>query len=319
MQCDFDTVGTQSNLADIETLLVIHDLMEALGFSAFTIRVNNRLVLNGLLEILGLSERSADVLRALDKLEKLGRDAVRNELIDQAGATAEQAERILELAATRGTPEQVLDQLGGLLSESVHGAEGVARLRELFGACKTAGIAAERIVLDVSIARGLDYYTGTIYETFLDELPSLGSVCSGGRYDNLVETFSKQHLPGVGASLGLDRLLSGMESLGMLATATTPAHVLVTRFSADRGADYLRVARELRAGGVAAEVFPDLQKIGKQLRFADQKGFHFALIAGDNEFSEGRWQVKHLATGEQVAVAEEKLVEYLREQLEKRP
>lgn len=304
VQCDFDTIGTESNAADIETLLVIHDLLAALGFERFTIRVNNRLILNGVLSQLGLQDQSVGVLRAVDKLAKVGADAVVAEMIERVGATEMQARQVLQLA----NPQITLDQLQEMLAGNELGQLGVSRLRELFAAAQTAGIPGERVALDVSIARGLDYYTGTIYETFLGDLPSIGSVCSGGRYDNLAGLFTKERLPGVGASLGLDRLLAAMEELKLLGTQATPAPVLITQFDAARLGDYQRVGRMLRANGINAEVYPDAKKLGKQLQYADRKGFRLALIAGSDEFAKGMWQVKALSTGEATTVNESELV-----------
>ncbi len=304
VQCDFDTIGTESNAADIETLLVIHDLLLALGFERFTIRVNNRLILNGVLNKLGLQNQSVGVLRALDKLAKIGEDAVVAEMIERVGATEAQARQVLELA----NPKITLDQLQAMLEGNEVGLLGVSRLRELFSAVDTVGIATERVALDVSIARGLDYYTGTIYETFLDDLPSIGSICSGGRYDNLAGLFTRERLPGVGASLGLDRLLAAMEELKLLGTQATPASVLITQFDASRLGDYLRVGRGLRAQGISAEVYPDAKKLGKQLQYADRKGFRLALIAGSDEFAKGVWQIKNLSSGEATTVSEADLV-----------
>lgn len=246
IQCDFDTIGTDSNVADAETLLVIHDLMERLGFSRFTIRVNNRLVLNGLLEHLGLTGQTVGVLRALDKLPKIGREAVIAEMTEKVSTTAAQADAVLKMTELTGTPASMLDRVETMLAGNEQGLIGIKRLRELFSWAETAGIPAERIALDLSIARGLDYYTGTIYETFLSDLPGIGSVCSGGRYDNLAGLFTNQKLPGVGASLGLDRLLAAMEELGAVTTASTPAPVLVLLFDAAHTGDYLRIARKLR-------------------------------------------------------------------------
>jgi len=312
MQCDFDTIGTDSNLADIETLLVIHDLMDRIGFSNFTIRINNRLILNGLLQQLELSEQSAGVLRALDKLPKIGPEKVRVEMMESIGASSEQADGVLKLAEMKGSPDEILGQLDTLLGGNDAGSRGVHNLKELFDACKTAGISNERLALDVSIARGLDYYTGTIYETFLGDLPEIGSVCSGGRYDNLAELFTKQKLPGIGASLGLDRLLAAMEELGLLKTATTPAPVLVTIFDAEKAGEYFRIGRLLRSGGVNAEVYPEAKGLGKQLKYANRKGFRAAVIAGENEFAAGSWQVKDLGTGDAVTVPEAELIEAVR-------
>lgn len=316
MQCDFDTIGTDSNAADIETLLVIHDLLAAIGFERFTIRVNNRRVLNGLLEKLGLAEKTAGILRALDKLQKIGRDGVAAEMQSRVGATAEQADRVLDFAGLSGTPDDILARLDPMLAGSAVGEAGIAQVRELFGAARIAGLPAGRVQLDVSIARGLDYYTGTIYETFLTDDPSIGSICSGGRYDNLAGLFTHQKLPGVGASLGLDRLLAALENLGQIDTASTPAPVLVVYFQAERLGDYLRIGRVLRAAGINAEVFPEAKGVGKQLKYADRKGFRLALIAGEDEFQSGRWQVKDLKAGEQTTVAEESLVAHLQQKLD---
>jgi histidyl-tRNA synthetase len=231
-QCDFDTIGTQSNASDIEVALVIHDLMRALGFERFEVRVNNRLLLNGLLEELGLAGQTAPVLRALDKLPKVGKEAVVAEMAEKAGVAPAQAERVLALAQTQGSNEEILAQVEKGFGGNARVQEGVHKLRELVTVCAEAGADPGRVRLDLSIARGLDYYTGTIYETFLLDKPDIGSVCSGGRYDNLAGLFTKQRLPGVGASLGLDRLLAAMEELKLLPQTATPAPVLVVQFDA---------------------------------------------------------------------------------------
>lgn len=311
-QCDFDTIGTTSNASDIEVALVIHDLMAALGVERFEVRVNNRLVLNGLLEEIGLAGHIGAVLRALDKLPKIGAGAVQAEMVEKAGVTAEQAARVLQLAGLTGSNQEVLDQLQRDFGSNARAADGIARLRELVAVAKRAGVPEERIRLDLSIARGLDYYTGTIYETFLLDLPKIGSVCSGGRYDNLAGLYTKQQLPGVGASLGLDRLLAALEELKRLPTASTPAPVLVVQFDASRLGDYQRLARQLRAAGIGVEVYPEAKKIGQQLQYAEKRGFRLALIAGENEFAAGVWKVKDLAKREEAAIPEEQVAAALR-------
>ena len=298
-QCDFDTIGTTANAADIEITLVIHDLMRALGFTRFAIHVNNRLVLNGLLEELGLAGRTEALLRALDKLPKVGKDAVCQEMAGQAGVSPAQAERVLALAQTQGSNAEILDRLHSDFGGNARAAEGIARLRELVAVAETAGVPAGCLRLDVSIARGLDYYTGTVYETFLTDLPSIGSICSGGRYDNLAGLYTKQSLPGVGASLGLDRLLAGMEELQMLHKVGTTAPVLIVQFSADRLGDYERMGRTLRGLGIGTEVYPEAKKVGQQLQYAERRGFKAALIAGPDEFARQVWKVKDLARREE--------------------
>src|SRR5262249_22993753 len=227
-QGDFDTIGTTSNAADIETALVINDLFAAIGFDKFEVRINNRKLSNGLLETVGLREKSVIVLRALDKLPKIGRGAVLGEMTAQ-NVPPMAAEMVVELTELKGNNLEVLDQLTSAVRRmqslakkdtipSMQGGEaliqeGSTQLRELLAVAKTAGVPDGRFKIDLSIARGLDYYTGTIYETFLTDLPGIGSVCSGGRYDNLASKYTKQVLPGVGASLGLDRLIAAMEEL----------------------------------------------------------------------------------------------------------
>jgi len=297
MQCDFDTIGTRSTAADVETVLVIHDLMREIGFADFTIRLNNRKVLTGLLERFGLSDRSAAVLRALDKLGKIGAEAVADEMVSAGGVTAEQARGVLRLSEISGSNDEVLRQAESLAAGTETARVGIDSLKMVLDGASAAGVPAERLRLDLSIARGLDYYTGTVFETFLGALPGIGSVCSGGRYDNLAELFTSQELPGVGASLGLDRLLAAMEELGMVEKIATPAPVFIPYFDKDHLHDYLRLAAALRAAGIGVEVFPDPKKLGQQLKYADRRGFRIALIAGGDEIQRGVCQVKDLQSG----------------------
>jgi histidyl-tRNA synthetase len=316
-QCDFDTIGTTSNAADVETLLVINDLFTHIGFERFEIRVNNRMVLNGLLELKGTADKAVPLLRSLDKLPKIGREKVAEEMVAEAKVSPEQANAILTLAETTGGNSEILDRVESFFTGAPNerAAEGIRRLRELLAVANTAGVPEGRIKIDLSICRGLDYYTGTICETFLSDLPGIGSVCSGGRYDNLASLYTKHVLPGVGASLGVDRLIAAMEELKhpLLTGQTTPAEVLVVQFEAARLGDYQRVAQQLRAAGVCVEVYPDAKKVGQQLGYAEKRGFDLAVIAGPAEFEQGIWKVKNLATREEVAVPEAELVQRVTE------
>ncbi len=294
VQCDFDTIGTESVVADIETGLVIHELFHEIGIPEFTLRINNRQVLSGLLAKLELTEKSISILRCLDKLDKIGREAVAEEMQSAANIDAQRAQQVLQLAEIAGTTDQVLSQLDRLVAGNELGETGVQRLRELTAALRHAGISETFYKLDVAIARGLDYYTGVIFETTLNELPSIGSVCSGGRYDNLAELYTKQHLPGIGASLGLDRLLAAMETLKMLAPTRTPAPVLLVYFDKERLHDYLSLAQQIRSHGIGVELYPEPKKLAAQLKYADQRGFQVALIAGSQELDTGTCQVKDL-------------------------
>ena len=313
-QCDFDTIGTTSNASDIETALVIHDLLAALGFERFTIRINNRLLLNGLLESLGVAGQAGPCLRALDKLPKIGKDAVIAEMGEKGIATA-QAEKVLTLAGMTGNNEEILDRVAADFGGNERTAEGVRRLRELLSVTVCAGVDPTRLKIDLSIARGLDYYTGTIYETFLTDLPSIGSVCSGGRYDNLAGMYTKQTLPGVGASLGLDRLLAAMEELKLLPKTATPAPVLVLQFAPERLGEYQQLARKLRAEGIGVEVYPEPKKLGVQFKYAEARGFRLGVIAGPEEFDKGIWKIKDLEKRTETAVANAEVVDAVRASL----
>jgi len=302
-QCDFDTIGTTSNAADIEVVLVIHDLMKALKLDHFAMHINNRLILNGLLEELGLADQTKQALISLDKLPKIGRDAVMQEMAEKAEIAPPQAQRLLALAEMAGANDDVLARLKKDFGGNAKAADGIARLEALLATVARAGVDPAMIKVDLSIARGLDYYTGTIYETFLTDLPAIGSVCSGGRYDNLASLYTKQVLPGVGASLGLDRLLAALEELKVLKNVSTPAPVLMVQFSAEHLGDYQKMARSLRAAGIGVEVYPEAKKIGAQLQYAEKRGFRLALIAGPDEFAQGVWKIKDLAKREERAAA----------------
>ena len=320
-QCDFDTIGTDANAADIETVLVIHDLLEALGFERFAIHVNNRLILNGLLESalepLGLAEASPAVLRALDKRQKIGDEKVIAEMAATASVPRDRAEYILSMVQIKEpTNVKTLDRLKEAFGGHDHVAEGgIANLRQLVDAFEGAGFPQDRLVIDLSIARGLDYYTGTVYETLLGDLPAIGSVCSGGRYDDLAGLYTKQHLPGVGASLGLDRLMAAMEELGLLQDAATSADVFIVQFSAEALPSYIALARRLRQAGLRIELYPEAKGMGRQLKYADRKGFPLALIGGPDELEKGVWQVKDMRDGSSADVKDGDLVTYLQAKL----
>ncbi len=318
-QCDFDTIGTRSVASDIETGLVIFDLMKAIGFDRFKIRINNRKVLNGLLQKNDLGDHSVVVLRALDKLAKIGPEKVKAEMMAAANASAAQVEGVMQLTEIKGSNQEVLQQLEPLCQGHDLAEEGVAQLRQLVDATVAVGITDENLVLDVSIARGLDYYTGTIFETFLDDLPGIGSVCSGGRYDNLAQLYTKQEYPGIGASLGLDRLLTAMQQLEMIEPVKTSADVMVVQFSAENLNTYLQIAASLRRQGIKTEVFPDAKKLKQQLKYADRQGFAAVIVAGEDELAQGKLSVKTMADKNQVELplteTNQELCDFLKEKL----
>ncbi|TWU08594.1 histidine--tRNA ligase [Allorhodopirellula heiligendammensis] len=294
-QCDFDTIGTQSVLADIEAVTVIDALLRAIGIDAFTISINNRAILSGLLESLGLADKTTPILRSLDKLGKIGRELTAKEMVESAGITAEQSEQVLRLAECDGSADEVFAMLPSIIGDNQTAQDGATRLREIYEGAVASGVSPDRMTIDVSIARGLDYYTGVIFETTLDELPSIGSVCSGGRYDNLAGLYTKEHLPGIGASLGLDRLLAALETLQRLSSTSKPCPVFIPYFDKDHRDDYLRLATNLRRVGIGTEVYPEPRKLKAQLKYADAHGFAYAIIAGGDEWAGNRVQIKTLA------------------------
>ena len=284
---------TTGVVSDIETALVIHELLQAIGIDQFQIRINNRQVLTAFLKAQGLENSSTAVLRALDKFEKVGGEQVKKEL-ESAGLNTQQADGVLALAAMHGSNDELLSQLATMVTGNETGEQGVQRLRDLTGALRAAGVPESRYRIDVSIARGLDYYTGVVFETTLGELPSIGSICSGGRYDNLAGLYTKQYLPGIGASLGLDRLLAALEQLGRIPKQPRSADVFIALFDPTGINDYFRLASIVRAAGWSAEVFPESKKLAQQLKYADQRGFRVALIAGSEELAKGTVQIKDL-------------------------
>ena len=304
VQCDFDTIGTKSIIADIEIALVIHDLFIALGCESFKIHINNRKILTGLLSSLGIEDQTVTMLRCLDKLSKVSREKVAEEMLATEGIKKEEVASLLALTEITGTSEEVLKETQSLVTGNAVFSAGINELTQLVHGLAAAGVPDSRVHLDLSIARGLDYYTGSIFETFLDALPEIGSVCSGGRYDHLAETYTKTELPGVGASLGLDRLLAAMQEIGALEGTPIAPDILIVYFDPERSDDYLQLARQLRLSGLRVEMYVEPKKIGQQLKYANRRGHRLAVIAGSEELEQGVCQIKDLHTGvaEQVSI-----------------
>lgn len=317
VQCDFDSIGADWAIADAEVALVIYAALSAAGAPPFTIALNHRGILVALLTDLGLFPRQGVVLRAIDKLGKVGREGVLRELLkagtpaaemvaDQFAITQEKAERIVdfvEQSREQANPlAWVLDQLHDEKAKYFASA-AVWRLRNILDLLDVAGVPAICRKVDFSIARGLDYYTGVVFETTINGWEQYGSVSSGGRYDDLAQLFTSRHLPGVGASIGLDRLLALMQDAGSLGEATSTAPVLVTTFSTgdDRSWDLTKksfeLASTLRASGIGAEVYPHPPtQIGKQLGYGSTRGHRFAVIVGPDEYMQGVFNLRDLKT-----------------------
>jgi histidyl-tRNA synthetase len=301
VQCDFDTIGTESVIADAEIAQVIHAALISAEVNDFTITLNDRRVLTGLLDSQGLAVRSGPVLRALDKLDKIGPEGVRDELLksDQtggAGLAPDQAEQIVAVSTRfRGGDEILADAATSLGSHPLV-ENGVTHLRTVFELLVSAGIPRHRLRFNLGLARGLDYYTGIVFETTVNGWEKFGSVASGGRYDNLASLFTPRRLPGVGASIGLDRLIALLDDAGRLKSRATTVPVLVANFPGTSPAVPVKLAARLRAAGIGAEVFPDPIPIGKQMGYGSSRGHRLAVIVGPDEEARQAFNLRNLAS-----------------------
>ncbi len=307
LQCDVDIVGAPDLMADAECVAVGAATLRALGVERFVVRVNNRKLLTALMDRLGVAdgEPTMAVLRSVDKLPKIGEAAVRELLATENGLGPDAVDAVFEFLSMPA------EGLAEFFAASEVGRLGAEELNTLLALCAEQGL-SDFVEIDLSIARGLDYYTGTIYETFLLDLEDLGSVMSGGRYDELLGMFGGQSTPAVGISLGVDRLFAGLTELGLTDAAPSPTQVLVTVFSEETRAASYGVAAALRGAGIPAEIYPGNARMKKQLKYADQRGIPHVVIAGPDEVARGELQLKTLKTGEQQTTDRAGLVERLR-------
>lgn len=277
VQVDFDTVGTDAASADLETLLLMRESFLSLGLGGVKVHYAHRGTFNAFLARLGLADRSTQVLRTVDKERKIGPEKTREMLADIVGGA--HADRILAYIRVEDSAERTRAKL----AEAAGAADpGVKRLGEIGAALEDLGV-ADTYVLDPSITRGLDYYTGVVFETFLERLPGIGSVCSGGRYDDLASLYTSQRLPGVGASIGLDRLMAAQEELGEADRSAAGPSVLVLMLEESLLAAYHRIAFAFRDAGIPAEVYPEARKLAAQFAYAERRGIPLAVIAGRDE------------------------------------
>jgi histidyl-tRNA synthetase len=300
-QCDVDIIGSKSVLAEYECIQVDYDVLTALGIEGFTIRVNNRLLLDALSVYLGIDsvDRKHALGRTIDKLPNQGETVVRQLLETDVGLDAEQIESVFKYMGISGSNTEILDAVESFFGDIAEAQEGIERLRTLLGHAVSGGIPDGVVQLDMSIIRGLDYYTGTVYETFLNDLPELGSVMSGGRYDGLVSVFTGQDAPAVGISVGIDRLIAGLQKLERIASTPSVSDVLVTIFDDDTAPHSVRAASALRGAGICTESYADTGKLGKQMKYANKQNIPFALIIGPDEAADGRMTLKDMNSGDQ--------------------
>jgi histidyl-tRNA synthetase len=312
-QCDVDAIGSRSMVVEGELLGAASDVLVRLGFANFIIRLNHRKVLSGMLDSVGVpAAQHGGTLVALDKLDKVGRDGVAKELMER-GVSDTASTVLLEFFGTvaqaaqvadrdpAGFNSEVLARLSGLVAEHAHGASALVELRDIVALCGAEG-AGPRLRVDPSLARGLSYYTGSIFEIAVPDLA--GSLGGGGRYDNLIGMFLGEDVPACGISLGLERILVVMAERTMFpeSLVATSADVMVTIWNADNAADAIRLAGELRAAALRVDLYPEADKIGKQFKYASSRGVRFVAIVGEDEAARGEVALKNLITGEQVSL-----------------
>ena len=320
-QADIDVIGDGkldiTNEAEIPS--IIYQTFTRLGLQRFQIRVNNRKILNGFYAMLGLTEQSGDIMRTVDKLDKIGADKVRQLLLSDCGLTDAQAEEILKFIAITGENRQVLAALGGYTGRSDLFDQGLSELNTVVKYLADFGVPEEYFAVDLTIARGLDYYTGTVYETTLLDHPEIGSVCSGGRYDNLAEYYTDRQLPGVGISIGLTRLFYVLGEQGMLNPdlPTAPADVLVIPMTEDL-APAVSLSTKLRAAGIRTQLYTEQKKFKAKMSYADRLGVPYVIFLGDDEIAAGVVACKDMASGEQTKLSADDTLALIRKGIDEK-
>ena len=317
-QADIDIIGDgkMDVLNEAEIPSIIYRVFRGFGLTRFQIRVNNRKILNGFYAMMELTEKSGDIMRTVDKLDKIGAEKVQNILVTDCGLKEQQAEEILRFIAITGTNAQVLSALEGYTGKNDVFDQGLAELRQVTDNLASFGVPEENFAVDLTIARGLDYYTGTVYETTLLDHPEIGSVCSGGRYDNLAGYYTDKALPGVGISIGLTRLFYVLDEQGLLnpQLPSAPADALVLPMT-ETPTPAIALSQVLRNAGVRVQLYGEKKKFKQKMSYADKIGVPYAVLLGEDEIAEGVCSVKNMVTGEQVKLSPEAAARYILEGL----
>ena len=317
-QADIDIIGDGKLdiLNEAEIPAIIYKVFRGFGLERFQIRVNNRKILNGFYAMLDLAEKSGEIMRTVDKLDKIGAEKVKAILMEDCGLNENQADEILKFIAIRGTNAEVLAALEGYTGRNQVFDLGLSELKAVTANLAAFGVPEANFAVDLTIARGLDYYTGTVYETTLLDHPEIGSVCSGGRYDNLAGYYIEKQLPGVGISIGLTRLFYVLDEQKLLnpALPTAPADALVLPMTADPAAA-IALAETLRSGGIRVQLYGEQKKFKQKMAYADKLGVPFAVLLGEDEIAEGVCSVKNMKTGEQVKLPSGEAAAYIQNAL----
>jgi histidyl-tRNA synthetase len=312
-QCDADIVGSKDSLADAEVIQVSYEILKALGFKKFKIKINNRKILRGIVEVAGCPVTlEADICRSIDKLDKIGFDGVEKELLER-GIPADSKVKILDVVKVKGAFREVLSQAEKILGNSSVAKEGIGEMSTLLSYLGSMGLADENIEFDLSLARGLDYYTGPIFETVVEE-PKIGSLSGGGRFDNLIGQFLGEGIPATGNSVGLERIITVMDELNMYPESLgCGIDVLICRVAGE-SLDYsLKLAGRLREAGLSVEMYMGNKDLRGQLGYASEKGIRFAVIAGGDEVKSGQVTVKDMKKQEQQKIKDNEITKWLME------
>ena len=317
-QADIDIIGDGKLdvINEAEIPAIIYKVFRGFGLEKFQIRVNNRKILTGFYAMLGLAEKSGDIMRTVDKLDKIGAEKVGQLLLSECALTPEQADEILKFIAIRGTNAEVLAALEGYLGKNELFDLGVSELHAVCANLAAFGVPEANFAVDLTIARGLDYYTGTVYETTLLDHPEIGSVCSGGRYDNLAGYYTDRQLPGVGISIGLTRLFYVLDEQGLLnpELPTAPCDCLVLPMGEIGPA--ISLAETLRSAGLRVQLYGEQKKFKQKMAYADKLGVKFAVLLGEDEIAAGKCSVKNMITGQQDTVTPAEAAQIILQSLE---
>ena len=314
-QADIDIIGDGKLdiLNEAEIPAIIYKVFKGFGLNRFQIHVNNRKVLNGFYALLGLTEKSGDIMRTVDKLDKIGADKVKLILLEDCGLAEAQADEILKFISIRGTNAQVIAALEGYGGRNEMFDQGLSELKTVTANLSAFGVPEENFAVDLTIARGLDYYTGTVYETTLLDHPEIGSVCSGGRYDNLAGYYIDKALPGVGISIGLTRLFYVLDEQGLLnpALPSAPADALVLPMT-ESPAAAITLAEQLRSAGLRVQLYCEQKKFKQKMAYANKLAVPFAVLLGEDEIAEGVCSVKNMVTGEQLKLTAQEAAAHIK-------
>lgn len=318
-QCDIDVIGSNSVAVDAEMPIVINKIFEQFDIGEFTVHINNRKILNGFFESLGLSNISKDVLRIVDKIDKISANSFTEEL-ERLGLSADQITRLREFININGSKDVILNKLEkiSLNCKSDQFKQGVKEVGLVVKTIRDFGLSDSRFMIDLRIARGLDYYTGTVYETTLNNHPEIGSICSGGRYDNLASHYTKKYLPGVGVSIGLSRLFYKLCEIGAIElTRFSSAEVVVMPIGSGQITASVKIAEKLRSIGINTILYTEENNMRKKLKYADKMGFEWVVLIGEDELLTEEVILKNMLTGESIRIKSVELDSFLLDKIKK--